>query len=230
MQLNRKRVYVYLQKAYVYNCMRWLQILEDSHSYTPIHHTCIRLSHIWPKQHTNATQRLYAKNKLYYIKKQLKTNATPSFYSDVRFKHACSFAAIYSSCALYQRHGTWTAWRLHALTGPTAEGLRPLQNKSSNPNIIKHLSNSSHNHAASVRVAALLLREIFVAYGIKNYARPDNILWAICSRAESTSKAYCASGRIRLLRPWILSADIRRNGHRTLISWCHDRIFGSVAE
>lgn len=97
----------------------------------------------------------------------------------------------YTSCALYQRHGTWTAWRLHALTAPTAEGLRPLQNKSSDPSIIKYLSNSSHSHAAFVWVAALLLREISVGYDIKDYAWPDTILWAICSRAESTSKAYC---------------------------------------
>lgn len=52
---------------------------------------------------------------------------------------------------------------------------------------MKYLSNRSHNHAASVWVAALHLRERSVGYGIKDYARPDNILWAICSRAESTS-------------------------------------------
>lgn len=57
-------------------------------------------------------------------------------------------------------------------------------------------------------MAAVLLREISVGYDIKGDTRPDSILWAICSRAESTFKVYV--GRIRLLPPWILSTDIWR--------------------
>lgn len=87
---------------------------------------------------------------------------------------------------------------------------------------------------------SLHLREISVGYNIKGYARPDNILWAICSRAESTSWVYCMLGYIRLVtatlnlecghtEKWTSNSDILMLCGHGLWS-AYDRIFGSVAE